>query len=39
MLKEVREVRFNEFEQLLNLYKYLNPDDPELPIDKQLTQL
>ena len=39
MPKEVREVRFNELEQLLNLYKYLNPDDPELPIDKQLTQL
>lgn len=39
MLKEVRKVYFSELGQLLKLYKYLHPDDPELIIDIKLIKL
>ncbi|HBS57997.1 MAG TPA: GNAT family N-acetyltransferase [Firmicutes bacterium] len=39
MRQKVREIKFAELGQLLNLYQYLNPDDPVLNIDGQLTAL
>lgn len=39
MIKRVRNIRFDELEQLLDLYKHLNSDDPELNIDEKLITL
>ena len=35
----VRNIKFDELNQLLELYKHLNPDDPELTIDEGLKKL
>ena len=35
----VREIKFDELKQLLELYQYLNADDPELNIDDKLVKL
>ena len=39
MIRKVRSIRFDELNQLLDLYKHLNSDDPELNIDEKLTIL
>jgi GNAT superfamily N-acetyltransferase len=38
-IENVREISFSELEQLLELYQYLNPDDPVLEKDRNLTKL
>lgn len=38
MIGNVRKVKSDELKDLLNLYKFLNPDDPELTIDESLTE-
>lgn len=39
MIAKVREINFSELDQLLDLYQYLNPDDPKLEKDQNLTEL
>lgn len=39
MIEKVKEINFNELDQLLSLYQYLNQDDPRLEIDQNLTKL
>ncbi len=39
MIEKVRKIQFNELEQLLTLYEYLNADDPVLKCDEKLTEL
>lgn len=33
MIEKVRKIYFNELNKLLELYKYLNPDDPDISTD------
>jgi GNAT superfamily N-acetyltransferase len=39
MIAKVREINPNELDQLLDLYQYLNPDDPRLEKDQNLAEL
>jgi len=39
MLQRVRKIKNHELNQLLELYKQLNPDDPELIIDNELKKI
>lgn len=39
MIEKVREINFSELNQLLDLYQYLNPDDPQLSMDENLNHL
>jgi GNAT superfamily N-acetyltransferase len=36
MIKKVRPIKYDELENLLALYEYLIPDDPELKVDNEL---
>ena len=39
MIEIIRAVRKNELRALLDLYKYLNEDDPEIPVDDKIKAL
>ncbi len=39
MIKKVREIRLNELYLLLELYKHLNIDDPEILIDEKIKSI
>ncbi|WP_010243815.1 GNAT family N-acetyltransferase [Acetivibrio cellulolyticus] len=39
MIEKVRKIKFEELSNLLELYKYLNPEDPELKVDEKLETL
>lgn len=39
MIERVREIKSDELNKLLELYKYLNADDPELTIDEGLKEI
>lgn len=39
MITAVREIRFDELHQLLELYQHLNPEDPELIIDDTIKKI
>jgi GNAT superfamily N-acetyltransferase len=39
MIEKVKAISFNELDQLLDLYQYLNPDDPKLEKGQNLTRL
>lgn len=35
----VREIRYDELNELLEIYKHLNPDDPEILVDKKVESI
>lgn len=39
MSAQVRDIRIDELDKLLELYKHLNPDDPVLSIDERLKSI
>ena len=39
MNERVREIKDDELNKLLKLYKHLNPDDPELTVDERVKQI
>ena len=39
MIERVREIKFDEFNKLLDLYKHLNAEDPELTMDEGLKKI
>lgn len=39
MIGRVREIKYGELKELLELYKHLNPDNPELTVDERIEEI